>query len=213
LGRKGGDIPCKLGITLDQVNGEDGVGGQEAEADEEDGDEQDDARQGADVLADVAEEEAAGNTSAHGEDETEEMGLGLPATTVALGVHVRNEIGDVTAEDHDEWTGYDDGQDGKAELLKVPAGGDEDGGTDLAGGALDGDEEGVDGDDPEDVGEDGGLEGLPDGAEGGAGLEAEGEDAELGGKGTGAVGDGVEAGARLAGAEEVDFLSGWGRSV
>ena len=78
---------------------------------------------------------------------------------------------------------------------------------------MDGDEEGVDGDDPENVGEDGGLEGFPDGAEGGAGLEAEGEDAEFGAVGARTVGDGVDAGACLAGCEKVDFLSGWGMSV
>lgn len=136
------------------------------------------------------------------------MGLGLTATTVAAGVQVADPIGDVATKEPDKGTGDDDGDDGEAQSLKLPAGGDEQAGADLAGGSLHGDEDGVDDDDPKDVGEEGGAGSVPDGGRGQAPLVADVEDAKVGLVGARPVDGGVEAGTGLAGPQLVDLLAG-----
>lgn len=136
------------------------------------------------------------------------MGLGLPPAAVALGVLVADLVGQVAAKEPDEGRGGDDGQDDEPELGELELEAEDDGGGVLGGGREGADEDGVEGDDPEHVGEEGGLDGLDDGAPAQVPLEGNREEAEVVLVGAVAVAGVVEAGAGLARAQGEDGPSG-----
>lgn len=136
------------------------------------------------------------------------MRLGLPPPPVALGVLVADLVGQVAAKEPDEGRGGDDGQDDEPQLGELELEAEDDGGGVLGRGREGADEDGVEGDDPEHVGEEGGLDGLDDGAPAQVPLEGDREEAEVVLVGAVPVPGVVEAGARLAGAQGEDGPSG-----
>lgn len=131
------------------------------------------------------------------------MRLGLPPPAVALGVLVADLVGQIAAKEPDEGRGGHHRQDDEPQLCELELEAEDDGGGVLGRGGEGADEDGVEGDDPEHVGEESGLNGLDDGAPAQVPLEGHREEAKVVLVGAVAVPGVVEAGAHLAGAEGV----------
>lgn len=108
------NLPSIVWVTLDKIHGKQGVGSQEAEADKENTDQDDYTRELVDVLTGVSKHNWTNDTTDQGEDERDEMGLGLTTTTVTASVQVADAIGHVAAKEPHEGTCDDDGDDGEA---------------------------------------------------------------------------------------------------
>lgn len=94
-------------------------------------------------------------------------------------------------------------------MLEFPARCNQDRGTDLASGTLHRDEKRVDDDHPENVWEEGRLDGFPYGVARAGPFGGDVEEAEFRLVGARAVGFYVEAGTGFAWGEGVDFFAGW----
>lgn len=132
------------------------------------------------------------------------MRLRLSLSSVLLGVLVADLVGQITTEEPHERCGGDHRQDDQAELSEFELEAENDGSSVLRRGRERADEDGVQGDDPEDVGEEGGLDSLDDGAPAEVPLERNGEEPEVILVGTVPVAGVVETGPYLAGAQGED---------
>lgn len=137
------------------------------------------------------------------------MCLGLSLSSVALGVLVADLVGQVPTEEPDERRSSNHRQDDQPQLGELELETQNDGRGVLCRGREGTDEDGVEGDDPEDVGEEGGLDGLNDGAPAQVPLEWDREEAEVVLVGAVSVPGVVQAGTNLAGAERVDCTSSY----
>lgn len=135
------------------------------------------------------------------------MRLGFSLSAVPLGVLIADLVCQVTTEEPYEWCGRNNRQDDEAQLGEFELETENDGGSVLCRGRERADEDGVEGDDPEDVGEEGGLDCLDDGAPAEIPLERNGEEAEVILVGAVSVPGVVETGAGLAGSEWKDRSS------
>lgn len=132
------------------------------------------------------------------------MGLRLSLSSILLGVLVADLVGQITTEEPYERCGCDHRQDDQAELGEFELEAENNGSSVLRRGRERADEDGVEGDDPEDVGEEGGLDGLDDGAPAEVPLERNGEESEVVLVGAIAVAGVVETGPNLTGAQGED---------
>lgn len=197
-------LPSKVRVTFNQIHAHKRVHGQTTEANEEESNQKRDEWPRRGVLASKSKQDRPGNTSQQGEYQTDQVRLGLSPPPVFLGILVADLVGQVAAKEPDEGRGGDDGQDDEPQLGELELEAEDDGGGVLRRGREGADEDGVEGDDPEHVGEEGGLDGLDDGAPAQVPLEGDGEEAEVVLVGAVPVPGVVETGANLTGAEGED---------
>lgn len=174
-----GDIPSIVGITLNEIHAHESIYRQATEADQEEPDQQKGKRPLFGMLARVAEQQRPGDTSNQGEGETDEMRLGFALAPVLLSLPVRDLVGQVATEEPDEWRGDHDGQHHEAQLVEVELEGEDDGRGVLLRRGQRADEDGVERDDPQHVGEEGRFDGVDDRLAREAPLGLDVEDAEV----------------------------------
>lgn len=200
-------VPSEVRVAFNQIHAHERVHGETTEADEEESDQQRDEWPRRGVLTSKAEQDRPGNTGQQWEYETDQMCLRLSLSSVALGVLVADLVGQVPTEEPDERGSGDHRQDDQPQLGELELETQNNGRGILCRGREGTDEDGVEGDDPEDVGEEGGLDGLDDGAPAQVPLEWDREEAEVVLVGAITVPGVVQAGPNLAGAEGVDCTS------
>lgn len=200
-------VPSEVRVTFNQIHAHERVHGETTEADEEKSDQQRDEWPRCGVLTSKAEQNWPGNTGEQGKYKTDQVCLGLSLSSVALGVLVADLVGQVPTEEPDEGGSSDHRQDDQPQLGELEFETQDDGRGVLCRGREGTDEDRVEGDDPEDVREEGGLNGLDDGAPAQVPLEWDREEAEVVLVGAVTVPGVVQTGPNLAGAERVDCTS------
>lgn len=200
-------VPSEVRVTFNQIHAHERVHGETTEADEEKSDQQRDEWPRCGVLTSIAEQDRSGNTSQQWEYETDQVCLRLSLSSVPLGVLVADLVGQVSTEEPDERSSGDHRQDDQAQLGELELETENNGRGVLCRGREGTNEDGVEGDDPEDVGEEGGLDGLDDGAPAQVPLEGDREKAEVVLVGAVTVPGVVQTGPNLTRAEGVDCTS------
>lgn len=199
--------PGRSGIALDQIHREQCIRSQKRKPDQENSKQEHIDRHRIDVLRRISEQNRTKHATQQRNDQTQQMRLRLTNPAIPPRMPIRDLVRHEPTKEPHKRTRNDNRYHSQAQHLKLPTRSDEHRGADLAGGALRGDEETVDDDDPENVGEECRLEGLPDGVAGTVPFDGYGEDAKVGLVGTGPVSSHIEAGACLAWLEREYCLS------
>lgn len=202
-----GNLPSLLGITLNHIDAHKCVHGQTTETDQEETEEYKEQRPLIRVVTSVTEQERSRNTSHKREDQADQVCLGLTLATVASSMPVGDLVSEVATKEPDKRRSHDNGQDDEAELVELELQAENDTRGVLLRGREGTDEDGVEGDDPEHVGEEGCLDRLGDGPAAVLPVSRDAEEAEVVLVGAVAVLGVLETRAGLTGAKGVNFLA------
>lgn len=137
------------------------------------------------------------------------MRLWLSLASIALSLPVGDLVGEETSKEPHEWRGHHDREDHEAELVEVELQAKNNSRSVLLRGGQRTNKDGVECNDPGNVGEESGLEGLGDGFPGQTPLGLDGEEAKIVLVRAVAVLCVVQAGSVLAWADVVDLLASY----
>lgn len=201
------NVPSVVGITLNEIHAHEGIHRQATETNQEKSTQQECKGSLIRILACIAEQQRSSNTSQQGESQADEMRLGLSLASIALGLPVGDLVGEETTKEPHKWRSHNDRKNHEAELVEVELQAKNNGRSVLLRSGQRADKDGVEGNDPGDVGEEGGLEGLGDGFPGEAPLGLDGEETKVVLVCAVTVLCVVQSWAVLAGADVVDLLA------